>query len=133
MHELSLASHIWDSVTRAARRHGAARVQSITLEIGALNLIEPDQLTFWLKALADQHGSPDIAVNIKTILPARVHCNDCGADGEPALPPGPLDHFLPPPMACRACGSRDLAVTGGRELRVVSAEIEKDEPAADAP
>jgi hydrogenase nickel insertion protein HypA len=126
VHEYSVASEIWDAVKAAARKHGGGAVRSIKLEIGALNLIEEEQLSFWLKALADQNGSPDLDLEISRAA-ARVTCRDCGADEEPLLPPGEASHFVPPILACRSCGSRDVQVRAGRELRVVSAEIEKGE------
>jgi len=125
MHEFSIASQIWESVARAAREHGGGRVLSVTLEVGELNLLEDEQLRFWITELGARDGSPDINLSI-TRLPGRVRCRDCGEEAEPGLPLGELDHFLPLLMSCRACGSRSVAVIGGRELRVVSAEIEKE-------
>ena len=67
MHELSIASQIWESVRRAAAEHGGGRVKSIKLEIGALQLIEDDQLTFWIQALAERGGSPGVEIRITTV------------------------------------------------------------------
>ncbi len=125
VHEYSVAFEIWDAVKAAARKHGGGAVRSIKLEIGALNLIEEEQLSFWLKALADQNGSPDLGLEISRAA-ARVKCRNCGAEAGPLLPPGELSHFVPPILTCRSCGSRDVQVLAGRELRVVSAEIEKE-------
>ena len=125
MHELSIASQIWESVAKAARQHGGGRVLSIKLELGELNLIEEEQLRFWIGELGKRDGSPEVKLEI-TAVKGRVHCNECGAEGEPGLPGGELDHFVPLVMSCRACGSRNIAVAGGRELRVVSAEIERE-------
>jgi hydrogenase nickel insertion protein HypA len=126
VHEYSVASEIWDAVKAAARTHGGGAVRSIRLEIGALNLIEEEQLRFWLKALADQNGSPDLDLKISRAA-ARVKCRDCGADAEPLLPTSEASHFVPPILTCGRCGARDVQVLGGRELRVVSAEIEQGE------
>ena len=122
MHEFSIASEIWSSVAKAAREHGGGRVKSVKLEIGVLNLLAEEQMRFWIEMLAEQSGSPGVAVQI-THLPARVKCNGCGAESEPPLPEGDLDHFLPPPVACPVCGSHDVTIVGGREIRVASAEI----------
>jgi hydrogenase nickel incorporation protein HypA/HybF len=124
VHEYSVASEIWDAVKAAAQKHGGGAVRSITLEIGALNLIEEEQLSFWLKALAGQNGSPNLDLKISRAA-ARVTCRECGADAEP-LPTGEVSHFVPPVLSCGSCGSRDVQVVAGRELRVVSAEIEKE-------
>jgi len=125
MHEFSIASQIWESVAKAARQHGGGRVVSITLELGELNLIEDEQLRFWIKELGARDGSPDVHLKISKAK-GRVRCSDCGAEGEPGLPAGELDHFLPLAMSCQACGSRGVIVAGGRELKVVSARIERE-------
>jgi hydrogenase nickel insertion protein HypA len=135
VHEYAIACEIWDSVKKATEQHGGGRVVSVALEIGALNLIEEDQLTFWLETLAERDGSPHMRVKITT-LPPRFRCRDCSAETVPAdvgatlcgrpgdrrepaegLPYGPLA------FACAACGSRNVTVEGGREIKVVSAEI----------
>ena len=67
MHELSIASQIWTSVKKAASEHGAARVRSIKLEMGALQMIEEEQLAFWIQALAERDGSPAIDLKITTV------------------------------------------------------------------
>jgi hydrogenase nickel incorporation protein HypA/HybF len=122
MHEFSIASEIWDSVAKAARTHGGGRVLSLSLEVGALNLLAEEQLRFWIGLLAERDGSPGVEVHM-TYLPARLRCRDCGAEGETSVPEE-ADHFLPPALVCPACGSANVKVTGGRELRVVSARIE---------
>jgi len=100
-------------------------VASVTLEVGELNLIEDEQLRFWVRELAARDGSPDVEVKISH--PAgRVRCEECGMEGRALLPGGEMGHLLPPVVACEACGSRNVRIEGGRELRVVSAEIEME-------
>ena len=67
MHELSIASLIWASVARAASEHGARRVKAIKLEIGALQMIEEEQLAFWIQALAERDDSPAVDLKITTV------------------------------------------------------------------
>jgi hydrogenase nickel incorporation protein HypA/HybF len=124
MHEFSIASEIWESVAKAAREHGGGRVVSVSLEIGALNLLGDEQLRFWIGLLAERDGSPGVAVEI-TYVPARLRCRDCGTESEVTVPDD-ADHLLPPALVCPTCGSHSVEVTGGRELRVVSARIEKE-------
>jgi hydrogenase nickel incorporation protein HypA/HybF len=129
MHEYSIASEIWASVKKASEEHGGGRVVSISLELGALNLIEEDQLTFWLEALAERDGSPGVQVKVTT-LPVRLRCRQCGGEtvigdaGEPAegLP------YAAAALACGECGSRNVEFAGGREIRVVSAEVAESDP-----
>ncbi len=79
LHELSIASQIWASVARAAAEHRASRVKAIKLEVGALNLIEEDQLTFWIQALAEREGLPRVEVKITT-LPAGMQIKVVSAE-----------------------------------------------------
>lgn len=99
---------------------------SIVLEVGALNLLEEEQLRFWIGMLAEREGSPNVELKVTT-LPGQVRCRQCGEDGEAGMPGGEADHFVPPIPSCKACGSHDVIVSGGREIRVVSAEVEKGE------
>ena len=131
MHEFSIASEIWSSVAKAARQHGGGRVKAVKLELGVLNLLADEQVTFWIGMLAEQAGSPDVEVQI-THLPARVKCRTCGAESETPLPEGELDHYLLPSLTCPACGSGEVEITGGREIRVVSAEVEEGTPSPHA-
>jgi len=121
MHEFSIASQIWQSVARKARQRGAGRVVSITLELGELNLLEEEQLRFWIGELAARDGSPGVDLKV-TSLKGRLHCRDCGAEAA-AAPDPQADHLLLPMLTCPHCGSQEVDITGGREIRVVSAEI----------
>ncbi len=82
MHELSIASDVWSSVKKAAAEHGAGRVKSIKIEIGALQMIEEDQLIFWIQALAERDDSPAVAVKIAT-LPEGIQIRVVSAEVEP--------------------------------------------------
>ena len=123
MHEFSIASEIWASVREAARQHGKGRVKAVKLEIGALNLIEEDQLRFWLEALAERDGSAGVELQITT-LPPRARCGECGAQQEIVLLAEPGLAHVPRAVTCPTCGSANVTLEGGRELRVVSAEVE---------
>ncbi len=132
MHEYSIACEIWQSVLKAVRAHPASQpaeklqVRSVTVEIGDLNLIEPEQLSFWLEQLAAHEGSPGIKLKLQP-LPGRVKCRECGEEG--VLEKQEENIWLVPLMlpACPNCGSRNVEVIGGRELRVVSAEVDREE------
>lgn len=126
MHEYSIASQIWASVAKAAKQQGGGRVLGIKLDIGPLNLIADEQIRFWIAALAERDGSPGVRIEIAH-PPAKVRCRACGEQSEPPAAPDDADHFLPPAVTCASCGSADIDILGGRELRVVSAEIEVGE------
>ena len=155
VHEFGIASEIWQAVRRSAERHGGGRVLSITMELGEVNLIEDEQLRFWVTALAERDGSPGVELRISHI-PAQARCRQCGEArapfakatgpraveeakrrrGEPPSPrlrgPGeaggesrfPGGWYARPEGPCPKCGATEVEVVGGREIRVVSAEIE---------
>ncbi len=124
MHEFGIASEIWQAARRAAGAHGAARVLVVTIELGELNFVEDEQLRFWVTALAERDGSPGIDLRIAH-MPPNVRCRRCGDESKVKLAREP-GFFIPHSLVCPRCGSSEIEVTGGREIRVVSAEIEPE-------
>lgn len=51
MHELSLAAELLTLIEPAAQRHGARRVASVRLELGAAACVEDDALAFAFDAV----------------------------------------------------------------------------------
>ncbi|MFB3881642.1 MAG: hydrogenase maturation nickel metallochaperone HypA [Armatimonadota bacterium] len=128
MHEFGIASEIWEAVKKAAGAHGGGRVRAITVEVGELNLIEDEQLRFWITALAERDGSPGVELRITLVRPT-IKCRQCGDLRETG--PGSRSgsrlfdsSTLWPEGPCPKCGAMEAEVVGGREIRVVSAEIE---------
>jgi hydrogenase nickel incorporation protein HypA/HybF len=123
VHEFGIASGIWQAVMAAAREQGGGRVRAITVELGELNLIEDEQLRFWMTALAERDGSPGVELRIAH-LPPRVRCRECGEESAVELAGEVASWFVSPALSCPRCGSREVEVIGGREIRVVSAEVD---------
>jgi hydrogenase nickel incorporation protein HypA/HybF len=114
MHEGALAQAALDLVLETAREHGAEKVTSITLSVGALAQANGDSLAFWLGALAE--GSPAAGATIDVVeVAAEGECRACG-HRYPVEPPSWS-------LVCPECGrGGDLAA--GRELTVSSIEVE---------
>jgi len=109
MHELAIA----DAVVRIASDHAQGRrVATVRVTAGHLRQVVPDALAFAFELVAQ--GTPvEGAELVLREVPARVRCNACGVESEqPQLP-----------LACRACGGFDVAVTAGEELLVEELEI----------
>ena len=108
MHELAIA----DSVVRIACAHAAGRkVAKVELKVGHLRQVVPSALAFAFELLA-----PGVELEIVEV-PAEGRCRACGAATV-------FDGF---PLACAACGSLDMEVVRGEELRVESLDVEEQE------
>ena len=108
MHELAIAQGVIDAVT--GRLPGTV-VTSVHLEIGALSGVVPDALRFCFDLATE--GTPLAGAQLAITEPAaRCYCRAC--QGEFA-PDGPL------PLC--PCGSADVQVLAGEELRIRSVKV----------
>ena len=113
MHELSIAQALIEIVERHA---GGRRVTRVEVKVGRLSQVVPDALSFAFELVSQ--GTPvEGAELVLEDVPAAGTCGSCGSDT-------PLPEL---PLACRRCGSLDVEVTQGEELRVEALEIEEPE------
>jgi len=112
MHELTIAKNIIDIVTAGAAREGASSVSRVCLEIGLLAGIEYESLDFALEALSG--GTVMGGAEIVVEKPAGgARCNKCGTEFS-------FENFM---GNCEKCGSTDLSIIRGMELRVKNITI----------
>jgi hydrogenase nickel incorporation protein HypA/HybF len=115
MHELSIAEALVDIAVRHARGRPVSRVE---VAVGHLRQVVPSALSFAFELVAQ--GTPvEGAELVMNVVPAAGRCRACGEESV-------LDGW---PLLCRACGSADMAVTAGEELRVESLDVEEEEVA----
>jgi hydrogenase nickel incorporation protein HypA/HybF len=107
VHEMSIAEGMLEIVESAARGSAPARVATIWLELGALSHVEPDALLFCFDAVARGSLAEGAKLAIVT-LPGAAWCMPCGERVG-------LDRRGDP---CPRCGSYQLEVVGGEEMRV---------------
>jgi hydrogenase nickel incorporation protein HypA/HybF len=108
MHELSITNGI---VEYCAERAGAERVTRVRLEIGQLSAVLPDAVRFCFDICAK--GTVVEGALLEIIeTPGRALCGDC--NGEVAM----TQLF----GRCR-CGSTDLRVIAGEELKIKEMEL----------
>jgi hydrogenase nickel incorporation protein HypA/HybF len=108
VHELSITESV---VATVSEHEGDIPVLSLTLEIGALSGVVPDAVRFCFELCAV--GTPCEGARLEIVgTPGRAHCRDCGVDVE-----------LPDPIALCPCGSADLDITDGLQLRITRLEI----------
>jgi len=113
MHEMSLAEGIVQLVEDAARADGCSRVKAVWLEIGQLAAVEKEALRFCFDAVT--HCSVAEGARLEIIeTPGQGWCMKC----EGNVPVSALYE------ACPVCGSYQIQVTGGNEMRVKELEVE---------
>lgn len=113
MHEMSLAENILLLVEASAEREQARRVKLIVLDIGRLAAVEADALGFCFASVAS--GSIAEGARLEIIeTPGTGRCLACAATVA-------MDALY---GSCPHCGSYQLEVTAGRDMRVREIEIE---------
>ena len=108
MHELPITQSVVDAV---CERAGDRRVRRVRVQVGALTAVLPEAMRFCFELAAEGTVAEGAWLEIDE-RPAAVHCRGCGADAV-------LADFL---LLC-PCGSADVQVTAGRELRILSMEV----------
>jgi len=113
VHELALASEIVRLLTDVARGNGNCRLQSALIELGELTQIEPETLRFGFEVASKDTPAQGCQLVYKRV-PITARCRQCGWQGEPT------------DGICGGCQAPGLDVVGGREMRLVSVDIEDD-------
>jgi hydrogenase nickel incorporation protein HypA/HybF len=108
MHELSIANGI---VEVCAEHACGARVTRVLVEIGKLSIVAPDAVRFCFDACARDTVVEGAALEIIE-TPGRARCRDCGGEV-------PLEQLV---GRC-ACGSTNLRVIAGDELKIREMEV----------
>ncbi|MET3720589.1 MULTISPECIES: hydrogenase maturation nickel metallochaperone HypA [unclassified Arthrobacter] len=108
MHELSIVQSLIDEVLD---KTGGRAVSSVNLRIGPLSGVLPDALRFCFDVASA--GTALAGARLRIDEPqGRGRCRTCG------------DHFaLTDIFLLCPCGSADVDVVAGRELRLVSVEV----------
>lgn len=121
MHELSLSRSVVDLCAERAAEHGPrTRVTRVTIEVGALSAVLPEALRFCFEVCAS--GTTVAGADLEIIeIAGRARCRDCAAEFAVSAVYG----------SCR-CGSTNLALIAGDELRVKQMEVESCAEAAAA-
>lgn len=107
MHEMSLAESMLEIVESTARKAGASRVTAVCLVVGALSHVEREALRFCFDVVTRGSVADGATLEIDDV-PGEAWCMPCGA----TVPIAAVGE------ACPRCGSYQLAVTGGDDLRV---------------
>ena len=112
MHEMALAEGIAQIVEGTARANAARAVRAVWLELGALSHVEQEALRFSFDVVVRGTVAEGARLEVVT-TPGRAWCMPCGDTVDLAR----LGD------ACPRCGSHQLQVTQGDEMRVKEIEI----------
>ena len=113
MHELSLAEGIVELIEEQAKQDAFTKVKRVHVVVGALSHVMPEALAFGFVSAA-KGTLAEGAELVLTRPPGTASCMGCGKDvtierrGDP----------------CPECGSFQVLVTGGDELRVTDLDVE---------
>jgi len=110
MHELGITQTIVAIVAEHAK---GAKVQRVSLEIGKLSAIMPDSVRFCFDVCSKGTVLEEAELEIIEI-PGLARCRQCGAEV-------PLEQ----PFGICTCGSVELDVITGQELKIKEMEIEE--------
>ena len=110
MHELAIAESVLSTITA---RTGDRPVYEVRLEIGRLSGVSADSLRFCFSLAAEGTAVAGAGLDIVE-PPGRALCSACGSDFA----------LLEPFLLC-ACGSADVRVLSGDELRILSVEVSR--------
>ena len=113
MHEMSLCESILQILQDEARAKGFQRVREVCLEIGELASVEPEALRFGFDVVMRGSLADGARLRIERV-PGLAWCMPCGAR---VLLARRGD-------ACPACGSYQLQVLAGDEMRVKELEVD---------
>lgn len=108
MHELSITESV---VAAVSDRLSGERVEVVTLEVGRLSGVVADSVRFCFDLCTE--GTPLAGASLDIIdIPGRAHCRSCDATFE-------MTDLIP---LC-ACGSTDLQILSGEELRIKNVTV----------
>ncbi|BAH52794.1 hydrogenase maturation nickel metallochaperone HypA [Rhodococcus opacus] len=108
MHELAITQSVVDAVCETA---AGRTVHSVRVQVGALTAVVADSMQFCFELVTEGTVAHGARLDIDH-TPGGAHCRECGED-----------FVLTDLVLLCPCGSADVQVTSGRELRILSMEV----------
>jgi hydrogenase nickel incorporation protein HypA/HybF len=116
MHELSLMNHLLRLVDREAIAAGGGRVTRIRVVLGEFSGVEPELLESAFRIAARSSRCRDASLEIQ-VEPLEAECRDCGA----------LSRVVAFHFVCARCGSNQIEIRSGEEIKLESITLSVDE------
>lgn len=114
MHELGIASTIFEAVQSEARRRPGAHISRVGVRVGEYSSVDPDALRFSFEVLVKDTPYSDLPLEIE-LSPLRHRCSSCGHTFVAA-------NFA---TLCPQCGQSKTECVGGTELELSYLELEE--------
>jgi hydrogenase nickel incorporation protein HypA/HybF len=115
MHEFGLAQNALAVALQEADKLGAKRVTRVSMRFGALAGVVPDAFQFSFEALAEGSAAEGCELVMETVQPL-CYCPTCDLEFTAELYA----------YACPRCGNAQTDLRSGRELDLVSIEVDGD-------
>lgn len=120
MHEMSIIAGVLDAVIPSAEQAGAMKVLGITLRIGDMTEVVDEALEFGFEVLTEGTICEGAELAVEKVHP-RSLCFECGEEFD-------HDRFH---RSCPFCGSYETQVVRGREMEIVSIEVDLPDESSD--
>ncbi len=116
MHELSIIQNVFQIIENVAEENRLTHISHVKLQVGKLQQIVPDMLTFAFETVAQGTKADGASLEVAEV-PITMKCNHCG------------DEFLVEEhiYICPACSETDLTMLRGMEIILESVEGELEE------
>lgn len=111
---MSIALDVIKTVENEMKAHSVHSLNSIKIKLGELTAVEPSSLQFCFEAAIEKTPLEGAKLYIEEV-PLKGRCSNCS---KVFL----LDHYFATP--CPACGEKASEIISGRELDIVSMEVE---------
>ena len=114
VHELALARALIEMVDEYAKEHAASSVSTINLRLGQLSAVTRAlHVSFDIAARGARCEGATLSIDV---VPLTVHCTYCQSDKTPS---GPYN------FRCPDCGRATPNIVSGREMQLVSIELDQ--------
>lgn len=113
MHERSLVKSLIEQVLKEGRLRGWSRLHEIHIEIGEFSGVEASLVEIAFAEMSSDAWSHPVSLKLD-VVPLTAVCSSCNTSF-------PVEGFR---FECPRCASRQVHITAGEEMRLVSVRAE---------
>ncbi len=116
MHELSIAGNLMEVIREASNREKFSQVKVITLKIGEMTMVDKHALSFCFEIVSKDTCAEGALLKFE-MIPLTAKCSTCGATFH-------VEEYV---FRCGCCGSVDVDLVSGREIRIAHIDVKDGE------